>query len=74
MATEKNRKDTRNKVRTYRERMRAQGLRPIQIWVPDTRAASFATEAHRQSLVVAQSKLAREDQGFIDQVSDLSDL
>jgi hypothetical protein len=31
----------------------AQGLRPIQIWVPDMRASSFGVEAHKQSLVVA---------------------
>ncbi len=61
----------RDKVRTNRERMRARGLRPIQIWVPDTRTAAFRTEAHRQSLAVAQSALAREDQDFIDAISDL---
>jgi hypothetical protein len=33
-----------------RERLREQGLRPIQIWVPDVRSQAFRTEAHRQSL------------------------
>ncbi len=61
------------KVRAYRERMRARGLRPIQIWVPDTRTAAFRAEAHRQSLAVAQSALARDDQDFIDAVSDLGE-
>ncbi len=64
-------RSSRDKVRTYRERMRARGLRPIQIWVPDTRTAAFRTEAHRQSLAVAQSELAQEDQDFIDAISDL---
>jgi len=64
---------SRDKVRAYRERMRARGLRPIQIWVPDTRTAAFRTEAHRQSLAVAQSALAREDQAFIDAISDLGE-
>ena len=50
--------------------MRAAGLRPIQIWVPDTRSASFLTEAHRQSLAVAASPAADLDQAFIDAVSD----
>ena len=59
------------KVREHRERLRAQGLRPIQIWVPDVRAPSFRSEAHRQSLAVAASAHAREDQAFIDAVSDL---
>ncbi len=69
-ATNKRRQISRDKVRSYRERMRARGLRPIQIWVPDTRTAAFRTEAHRQSLAVAQSALAREDQEFIDAISD----
>jgi hypothetical protein len=57
------------KVREHRERLRRQGLRPIQIWVPDVRAASFRSEAHRQSLAVATSAHPREDQAFIDAVS-----
>ena len=65
--------DSRDKVRRYRERLRSQGLRPIQIWVPDVRTPAFAAEAHRQSLAVAQSDSAREDQAFIDAVSELSD-
>jgi Protein of unknown function (DUF3018) len=57
-------------VRAYRDRLRAQGLRPIQIWVPDVRASSFRTEAHRQSLMVATSGHAADDQAFIDAISD----
>ena len=63
-------KPSRVKVREHRERLRAQGLRPIQIWVPDVRARAFRAEAHRQSLAVAASPHAREDQAFIDAVSD----
>jgi hypothetical protein len=62
-------KPSNMKVREHRERLRRQGLRPIQIWVPDVRAASFRSEAHRQSLAVATSAHAREDQAFIDAVS-----
>lgn len=63
---------SRDKVRAHRERLRRQGLRPIQIWVPDVRAPSFKTKAHRQSLAVAKSAHAKADQDFIDAVSDLS--
>ncbi len=70
MTTAKKKHSTRNKVRTYRERMRARGLRPIQIWVPDTRTEAFRAEALRQSLAVVRSTHAREDQDFIDAVSD----
>ena len=66
-------KSTRVKVREHRDRLRAQGLRPIQIWVPDVRAPSFRSEAHRQSLAVAASAHAAEDQAFIDAVSDWDD-
>ena len=61
---------SRAKVRAHRARLRAQGLRPIQIWVPDVRAPSFRSEAHRQSAAVAASRHAKEDQAFIDAVSD----
>ena len=60
------------KVQAHRARLRAQGLRPIQIWVPDVRSPVFAAEAHRQSLAVAQSPDASADQAFIDATSDLA--
>jgi hypothetical protein len=58
-----------DKVPAYRERLRRQGLRPIQIWVPDVRSPAFAAEAHRQSLAVANSPHEREDQEFIGAAS-----
>jgi Antitoxin MazE-like len=61
---------TRSRVRAHRERLRAQGLRPVQIWVPDVNAESFAAEAHRQSRAVAASAAAEEDQAFTDSVSE----
>ena len=63
-------KSSRNKVRAHRRRLRQQGLRPIQIWVPDMRSPSFAAEARRQSLAVARSRHAGEDQDFIDAISE----
>ena len=70
MAATSKPKPSRVKVREHRERLRARGLRPIQIWVPDVREPSFRSEAHRQSLAVAASAHAREDQAFIEAVSD----
>jgi pyridoxine/pyridoxamine 5'-phosphate oxidase len=49
--------------------LRAQGLRPIQIWVPDTRTSRFGAQASRQSRLVASSRHAAEDQAFIDALS-----
>lgn len=66
-------KPSRVKVREHRERLRAQGLRPIQIWVPDVRSPAFRSQAHRQSAAVAASAHAREDQAFIDAATDWSE-
>lgn len=66
-------RSSRQKVREHRARLRLQGLRPIQIWVPDVRAPAFRSEAHRQSLAVAGSDCARDDQAFIDAASDWGD-
>ena len=63
-------KSSRDKVRAHRERLRRQGLRPLQIWVPDMGAPTFISQAHRQSLAVAKSPHAKPDQDFIDAVSD----
>ncbi len=62
-------RSSRDKVRLHRERLRAQGLRPVQIWVPDVRARSFISAARKQSRAVAASKRATADQLFIDAVS-----
>jgi hypothetical protein len=63
-------RSSRDKVRLHRERLRAQGLRPVQIWVPDVRARSFVSAARKQSQAVAGSKRATADQHFIDAVSE----
>ena len=72
-STAKRKKATRAKVSAHRARMRAQGLRLIQIWVPDTRSPEFAKEARRQSRLVARSPHAREDQAFVDSISQFWD-
>lgn len=63
-------KTSRDKVRAHRARLRRQGLRPIQIWVPDVNSPEFRQEAHRQSLAAATSPYAEEDQAFIDSISE----
>lgn len=60
---------SRDRVRAHRERLRKQGLRPIQIWVPDVRSRVFKAEARRQAAAVALSSDESEDQGFIDAAS-----
>ncbi|HEY9567666.1 MAG TPA: antitoxin MazE family protein [Thalassobaculum sp.] len=63
---------SRDKVGQHRERLRRRGLRPIQIWVPDVRSPEFRAEARRQSLAVAKSRHAADDQAFVDSVADWS--
>lgn len=60
---------TRDRVRQHRERLRRQGLRPLQIWVPDVRAPEFIVEAHRQSVAIATSEREADDQDFVDAIS-----
>jgi hypothetical protein len=37
------------RMKSYRVRQRAAGLRLVQLWVPDTRSPVFAAECRRQS-------------------------
>ena len=69
MAAPNEESGSRKRVREHRRRLRAQGLRPVQIWVPDVRSPEFTGEAHRQAAAVAASGHAEDDQAFIDAVS-----
>ncbi len=60
---------TRDRVSQHRERLRRQGLRPVQIWVPDVRAPEFVAAAHEQSVAIAASEFEAEDQAFVDAIS-----
>jgi hypothetical protein len=46
------------RVQKHREALRMAGLRPVQIWVPDTRRPDFADECRRQCLLVAATDAA----------------
>jgi hypothetical protein len=50
-------------------RLRLEGLRPIWVWLPDVRSPEFAAEARRQSLAVAKSAHAKEDQEFVEAIT-----
>ena len=41
-----------DQTQRLRDRRRAQGLRPVQLWVLDTREAGFAEEYRRQCRLV----------------------
>jgi hypothetical protein len=61
------------RVRSHRAQLRAQGLRPIQIWVPDVRAPGFKEEARRQALAVAEADLRDDVMDFLEAAQDVGD-
>ena len=61
------------RVQKRRSALRMAGLRPVQIWVPDTRRPDFAAECRRQSLLASQADAADVDMlNFMD--AALSDM
>lgn len=53
--------DVNSRVQKHRDMLRMAGLRPVQIWVPDTRRPNFAEECRRQSRLAAQADMADTD-------------
>jgi len=49
------------RVQKHRDALRTAGLRPVQIWVPDTRRPNFADECRRQSRLTAQADITDTD-------------
>lgn len=49
------------RVQKHRNALRMAGLRPVQIWVPDTRKAGFAEECKRQSQLIAKAESTNQD-------------
>ena len=58
------------RVQKHRDGLRASGLRPIQIWVPDTRKRGFKKECHRQSHLLQNDPQERD---ILKQISSVSD-
>ena len=55
------------RVKKHRDALRAAGLRPVQIWVPDTRTPGFADACRRQTALAAASDRADPDLArFVD--------
>ena len=62
-----------SRVRKHRAALREAGLRPLQIWVPDTRRAGFAEECRRQSLLLKDEAQERETLDWLGAVADRTD-
>lgn len=54
------------RVAAYRKRMRAAGLVPKTIWVPDIKDPAFLAEYDRQCRAIAASEDSREVQELMD--------
>jgi Antitoxin MazE-like len=71
MNSTRDRRNVARRARKHRESLRAAGLRPIEIWIPDVTSKNFATQARHQSLAIARSEEEKEDLALIESVGDL---
>lgn len=62
---------SRARMATYRQRMRSAGLRPVQLWVQDTRDPAFADFCRRQARALAAHDPAGDELlDFVEAVRD----
>lgn len=64
------RTSTSERVQKHRAALRKSGLRPVQIWVPDTRRAGFAEECRRQSQLLKGDAHERETADWLEAAGD----
>ncbi len=58
------------RVTKYRNKLRASGLRPVQLWVPDTRRVGFREECLRQSLLLHDDPHETQAIEWLEQMAD----
>lgn len=58
------------RVNKRRAALRMAGLRPVQLWVPDTRRPTFAEECQRQSKSLYSDNQEHAVLNWIEAVSD----
>jgi len=59
------------RVAKHRAALRKAGLRPIQIWVPDTKRKGFAAECRRQCLRLRDDPAEKEILAWIEKAADV---
>lgn len=62
-----------SRVQRRRDKLRAAGLRPVQIWVPDIRRPGFAAECRRQSLALQGDPHEAEVLSWLEAAADTGD-
>jgi len=60
------------RVQKHRALLRAAGLRPVQIWVPDTRNGEFVKECQRQSRLLKDDPQESEILHLMEKIADIS--
>lgn len=63
--------NTADRVKKHRDALREKGLKPVQIWVPDTRRKGFSEECKKQALLVKNSEADIQIDEFLDDAADL---
>lgn len=58
------------RVQKYRANLRESGLRPLQIWVPDTRREGFAEECRQQSRLLRDDVQEQESLAWLAAAAD----
>ncbi len=58
------------RTRKHRESLRAAGLRPVQIWLPDTSSPSFRRKCEQESLSLVGDPHEAEVLDWIAKVAD----
>ena len=60
----------KERVAKHREALRAAGLRPVQVWVPDTSRPGFAGEIRRQCLALRDDPAETEILDWIEEAAE----
>ena len=63
-------RSSREKVRDFRARQRAKGLRLVQFWVPDVNSPEFKAAIRAECLAIASSASAKDDMAFVESIAD----
>jgi Protein of unknown function (DUF3018) len=66
-------KSPQERMRARRERLRAQGLRPVQHWVPDLRNPSVRAAIRREAALLPQHPENAAIDDWLDAVHDPRD-
>lgn len=59
-------KSAKHKMSDYRDRMRAKGLRPIQVWVPDLRDPERVERLRAEVRFLRDHPSSRDGNRFLD--------